>query len=435
MNPDSYFRQFVNLEKTGQFRYARTLRRMKRLCEACDHPERGDFGIIAVAGSKGKGSTATMIASVLRASGRRVGLYLSPHIEKWNERIRVNGRLITDAEAVRLIRRWDSVFRGIRVRGEGCTYFECVTALALIYFKQKRVDTVVLETGLGGRFDATNVACADVAVITAIGYEHTAVLGNTLSAIAREKCGIIKAGKQVVASPGQPQVQKVLKRSSDAVHATVHDPRRFMRADACHSLAAGQRFVIRDVRGPCLDVRLGLLGEHQAENALLAVEAARVYGNLRWPPLRPAAIIRGLAHCRLPGRIERVRWKCPVILDGAHSMESARALVAAVLRHLRFKRVWLVIGVFRDKKVRRILNELLKLPVCGVLAAGIDSPRALTPSEFRRRSGRLAPRIKAVRNVAEALGHIRSNVRAGDLVLVTGSMYLAGEARVYFHEN
>ncbi|MEO6954104.1 MAG: folylpolyglutamate synthase/dihydrofolate synthase family protein [Polyangia bacterium] len=350
-------------------------------------PQRA-FDAIHVAGSNGKGSTSAMIESVLRADGRRTGLYTSPHLARFTERIRVGGAEL-DRDAVA------PLFDEVTAAGPGLTFFELVTAMAFLAFARAGVEVAVIEVGLGGRWDATNVLPRTlVSVITGIALEHTEVLGTTLDAIAREKAGILRAGVPAVIGA----VPEEARRAIAEVAARVGTKPRWLDKDFARIDSA-------------------LLGEHQRGNAAVARAAV-----LCMPvPPRGDAIARGLASVRWPGRMEVVADD--VLVDGAHNPDGASALAAALPMLAAGRAIHLVIGVVEDKDVRALFEPLLPL-VARVFVTTAPSPRARTASSLASLISH--PRVTICEDPLAAVAQARVD---GALCVVAGSLFLVGAVR------
>ena len=381
------------------------LRRMTTVLAALGHPEER-FPAVHVAGTNGKGSVSTLLASALQASGRRTGLYTSPHLERLTERFRVDGREASDVEIARLSKRLRRALVPIPFR---LTQFEFLTALAFLYFAGKKVDVAVVEVGLGGRLDATNALTqVAVSVITNIGLDHTDWLGPTEEAIAGEKAGIIRAHVPVVTG-AEGAALKVIRRRAQIFSAPL-------------TVVAGESAAVP---------RTALAGPHQRRNAAVAAAALAALRRLGWT-IPEGAVRRGFASAHWPGRFERftlpagenrIRW----VLDGAHNVPAARALRGA-LAEAKLGRVELVFGALRDKDFSGIAR-ILEPMAARVTTVPVPSNRAADP----RRLARL-PVWRARATAAKSLnGALRDLERRAPVipVLVTGSLYLVGAARAW----
>jgi len=323
----------TDYEKMSTYRYNLTthdLARMEALLAELDDPHR-QFPTIHITGTKGKGSTALMLASVFRAAGLKVGLYTSPHLVDLRERITVNGSLISPDDFCRTM---NDVARAVESVRQGFpdhppTFFEIVTALGFLHFARQAVELAVVEVGLGGRLDATNVVMPLVSVITTVSIDHTIQLGNTIESIAREKAGIIKPGVPVVSGPQAGEALIVVEERARQLHAPLLLAGRDIDVSGIRAEEApGLVFDLRTPRGWRRGVRLGLLGAHQAVNAAVAVAAAELAAERAAFPLTDEAVAEGLMEARAPARVELISGRPTIVLDAAHNPASARASVS-----------------------------------------------------------------------------------------------------------
>lgn len=377
------------------------------------------FRCLHIAGTNGKGSVASLLAAILQAAGYRVGLYTSPHLVRFNERIRVNGREIDDRRIVSLYRR----VRRAAAGGREPTFFEFTTAMALAEFADRRVDWAVIETGMGGRLDATNVILPEVAVITNISLEHRAYLGKTLARIAYEKAGIIKRRRPVVTGVRQP--------------AALAPIRETARRRAAPLFRRGEHFRIR--RGPdgaftyhgiahrWHGLRTALPGDFQCDNAALALAVCELLAR-KAPRLGIEAIRQGLRDHRWPGRLEVVAQRPLVIFDGAHNLDAAAKLGDWLAANRAGRPLTLVVGILDDKPYRAMLRHLLPHADRVVLTrARIE--RALPPERLAQVAGPSVKDLRIIPDVAEAFRYAVDTAPAEGMVLVAGSLYVVGEAR------
>ncbi len=377
--------------------------RTRALLDLAGAPDR-DLVCVIVAGTKGKGSTAALLGSIVGAAGIRAGLFTSPHLQDWRERIRVDGAAIRPAaferacaEAVALVPR---LRRRARSLGDPSA-FVLLLAAALVHFAHRRCRVAILEVGLGGRYDATNAAEPAVAVVTPIGLDHRAILGPTLAAIASEKAGILRRAGPAILAPQRPAAARAIAR-------------------ACTQVGA----VCRTARPVSRSVRLALAGEHQRVNAGVAADAARELARLGLP-IDERAIAAGLARATWPGRFEVVGRARPVVLDAAHTPESGAALVRALEARYPRRAIHLVFGCTADRDPRTIARPLLD--GARVYATASSGPRALAADEVAHA---LRPHVVgAFATVRDAIAAARRAARPGEPVCVTGSVALVGEAR------
>lgn len=386
---------------------------------------------VHITGSKGKGSTSAMIAGVLREAGYRTALYTSPHLHSFTERIAIDGEPVSPEEFAAGLAAIRGAVEAEResVHGDVST-FGVLTALFfwLVRAQVPRVDWQVVEVGLGGTFDATNVfEATDVAVITPISLEHTAILGPTTTAIAKDKAGIIKRGTTAVVAPQRdPAVLEVIRARCEEVGAELVDVGALYTVEPGEKHAFGQAF---RVRGPdcAYEMRTPMLGRHQLDNAATAVAAAEAI-RARGFALSERAIVEGVARTRVPGRMEVMGQRPLIVADGAHNGESAEALAAALREYFSWKRCFLVIGVTRDKDLRSMgfaLARLAELIVC----VGFRNPRSMDPYQMIQEIGFLGPAAVAEESVAAGLETALAHASEDDLVCVTGSLYVVAEAR------
>jgi dihydrofolate synthase/folylpolyglutamate synthase len=388
------------------------LERIEALLAALGHPEQRST-LAQIGGTNGKGSTAAMLAAMLKAAGRRVGLYTSPHLVSFRERIRVDGVPISE----------DAVADGVDALGTliarvDATMFEAATALALDHFAHERVEVAVLEVGLGGRGDATTVGRPAVTVLTRIDLDHQNWLGPTIESIADAKAAIIRSGT-AIASAQRPEARAILERRAADVGVPLLLEGRDLHVVTRASSIAGQRI---DVRGPDFafdDLALPLLGPHQPSNALAAIAAARVLG------VGEAAIRAGLARARWPGRLQIVGRDPWVVLDGAHNPDGARALADSLRGLFGDAPVTFVLGIYADKDARGIVDALLPLAARFILTRAA-SERAADPAALAAVVGGRVP-ATVTRSVAEALS-VAAAEATTPIICVAGSLAVVGEA-------
>lgn len=407
--------------------------------------------VIHLAGTKGKGSTAAMLASVCRAAGYHTGLFTQPHLVRLHERFTVDGQEIGDSEltAILLEQIRPAVERLAASGVTGIQQFEAQVVLALLWFEARKVDLVILETGLGGRLDATNVVPLPLAVVlTPIGHDHMAVLGDTLTAIAGEKAAIIKPGVPVIAAPQPPEAAAVFEAAAARAAAPLLLGGREWQVAAVQVTRQETRFSLQ-VRlsaqallgavppgGWDLDPDGGLtisglatplLGEHQAINAGAAALAALVVA-AHLPRIDLAAIRTGLAAARWPGRLQVVEGTPPVVLDGAHTAESAQALASAMRQLFPATPVVLVCGVQGDKDLPAVVGPLASLAGAAIATQALHPRAALAPVVAAALRAAGCPVVEEATPVAVALERARALAPPGGLILFTGSLYVVGEA-------
>jgi len=419
----------INLERSPDHPAARLgLGPVRRLLARVGDPQRG-LSALHVAGSKGKGSTALLAEAVLRAAGARVGTFTSPHLERWTERFRLDGADVAPERLAEVLERLRPEVEAVRAErpDDPPSFFDVATVAALLLFREARVDHAVIEVGLGGRLDSTNVVDAAVACITTIELEHTDRLGPTRAAIAGEKAGILKPGRPAVLGALPPDALEVALARAAEIGAPVSRLGVDFDATVSRADAHGMELRLRD--GSFVqELRLPVLGAHQASNAALALACVRRLGIAAGPEL-DAAARRGLATVRLPGRVEILSERPDVVVDAAHTEDSARALACA-LAGLPRRRMHLVLSVSADKNLGSILTALLPL-ADRVTVTRAEPTRSLAPGEVAAAVRAAAPGLPlaAVPNPFLAVRAAREGLSPDDLLCVTGSVYLAGIAR------
>jgi len=402
------------------------LRRVDELLERLGNPHLRARSI-HIAGTKGKGSIAAMIASVLTASGYTTGLYTSPHLHTLRERIRVNGELISEAELISLVGRLKPEVEAVNCRATygRLTIFELLTALGFIYFNSKRADFQVLEVGLGGKYDATNVINPEVCVITSISFDHMDILGHTLTEIATEKGGIIKPGSIVVTSPQSREAAGVIEgicinRGAKLVRVGVD-----VTWQGLGFVSNQQSFWVKGKLGS-YELSIPLLGDYQLENAATAVAVLEVLAEKSFD-ISKNNIINGLAQVSWPGRFQILNHHPLILVDGAHNSYSARRLKQSLEQYFHPDRATLVIGVSFDKNIAGIASELLPF-FDKVIATRSRHPRAMAPASIVAEFRKHRIETQATDNVPVALSLALAQAGDRDLICVTGSLFVVAEA-------
>lgn len=430
---EEYLNSFVNYEQIPGISYAQpgySLRHVEELLNRMGNPQLA-ARTIHIAGTKGKGSVAAMIAQVLSDSRYKTGLYTSPHLHTLRERISVDGSLISEAEFAAAMAevkpfiesmKQDAAFRQL-------TYFEALTALTFAYFKKKRVDFQVLEVGLGGRLDATNVARPLVCIITPISLDHTQILGDSIEEIAREKAGIIKPGCWVVLSPQPEETASVF---SDICHEKKAKVVQVGKDITWHKTGGDLHHQSLAVEGRTSNyqVSIPLLGDFQLENAAAAVAALEILTSEGFV-ISAADIAQGLARLKWPGRFHILQEHPTVLVDGAHNVASMKGLVNNIKEYFAHKRIFLVFGTSCDKDVPGIVNELVSLSPQVIVTRTAHSraaPLSTLAAEFSKRG--IEP--ETGETVSEAISRALSLADKTDIICVTGSLFVVAEALGYF---
>ncbi len=404
------------------------LQRTEWLLAELDHPERR-YPILHIAGTNGKGSTAACLAAILQAAGYQVGAYTTPHLHTFRERIWIDGRPITEEQFAALTGELVPLNRRLAAErpdwGEA-TAFEFSTVLAFLSFARAGMQVAVIEVGLGGRLDATNVVLPEVSIITPISFDHTHVLGETLARIATEKGGIIKPGRPVICGTQPPEALTALERL-----ATERESPFFVAGRDWQVSGTPERFELQGSWGQYRDLRLSLIGQHQVENAALAIAACWKLGQ-RGLPMSEQAVRDGLAAVHWPGRLEVVRDQPTIIIDGAHNVAGAEQLVAAIQGSFRWQRLTLILGIGNGKDVEGIVQTLAPL-ADRLIATASHHPQASLPARIAtaaRAAGiRDSTRVEEAATLENALRRALAEAESGDLICVAGSLYIVAEAR------
>jgi dihydrofolate synthase/folylpolyglutamate synthase len=388
------------------------------ILEGLGNPQQ-TFSAIHIAGTNGKGSIASALATILQQAGYRVGLYTSPHLIRFNERICIDGAPISD-DAV--VASWEAV-KSIHHGDREPTFFEFSTAMAFYAFGQQRMDYAVIETGMGGRMDATNVVSPIVSIITNISLEHTTYLGKTIAAITAEKAGIIKPGIPVVTGVTQKRARTVIQQTASGISAPL-----FMQGRDFRVRRTGEdRFSYQGIDHRWAGMRTNLMGGHQVDNASLTLAACELIMR-EDDRLSQDHIQSGLAQNRWPGRLEVVSRKPYVILDGAHNLMAARRLGRFLQDTLAGRRITMVAGILDDKPYEAILKDLVA-PCSRLIITRPKIDRSLPPETLEAAAKPLISDIRIVADVGDAVRFAIATSKPEDAVCVAGSLYVVGEAK------
>jgi len=403
------------------------------LCDALGNPHLL-IPCVHIAGTNGKGSTAAMLDSILRAAGVRSGLYTSPHLERINERIRIEGVDISDDAFAAAWTRVHAAIEGLLASGKLSahpTYFECITGMAFVAFAESSVEFAVYEVGLGGRLDSTNIVQPEVAIITSIDFDHESFLGHSIGEIAAEKAGIIKAGANVVSSVERPEARAVIAQRCKDVGARLVEIDGAWRIDSIEDSDGFYRTTATETQSrERLTIAPPLAGRFQMRNALAAATAARLLTGHGFPMERQA-IERGIATVRWPGRLERLRQRPDVYLDGTHNPSGAKELVQFWGENFAGRRIILVYGAMRDKAVDEIAGLLFPAADFVVLTEPAQ-PRAISAPLLGEMTAHLAKKSTVIADPSKALESAIEMASADDAVFATGSLYLVGDLRAYW---
>lgn len=421
----NYLYSFTDYEQRGFAIYAPeyySLERVDRLLALLGNPHH-EFRVVHVAGTKGKGSTAAMIESVLRSAGHATGLYTSPHLHTFRERIQANGSLIPEPDVARFV----ELLRRHMGKVPRITTFEAMTALALTWFAEQEIEWAVLEVGLGGRLDATNAVTPVVSVITPISLDHTAILGDTIAQIATEKAGIIKEGVPVVSAPQTAEALGVIQATCDRLGAPLVLVGRDWTWEVSSASLDGQVVNVVDRRNGAIELRLLLLGEHQALNATTSLAVLRLLSDMGVSIGRDA-MREGLQSVHWPGRFEVLSRTPLVVVDSAHNGDSAKKLMAALKEYCRYGRLYMVMGASADHATPEVLHALLS-EARFAIATKTRHPRAASPDWLQARAAELGLSMEVSESVARALNRALELAGPNDLICCAGSVFVAAEAR------
>ena len=391
---------------------------IRSILNALGDPQ-NNFYSIHVAGTNGKGSVAAALSSILQQSGYRVGLYTSPHLVRFNERICINNRQISNDAVVKSYQAVQKAHLGNRTP----TFFELTTAMAFYEFARRRVDWAVIETGMGGRLDATNVIDPVISIITNVSMEHRAYLGNTLARIAREKAGIIKQATPVVTAIKQRQAKSVIQRIAGKKSAPLYMLGKNFKVR--RQPAGG--FSYYGIENTWHDMHTALQGHYQVENAALAIAACELL-NKNHTSISQQSIRDGLTKTSWPGRLEIVSEHPMIILDGAHNLMAARELAKFLGDNLAQRSITLVVGILDDKPYQSMLKSLL--PVCSrVIVTRAKTGRALDPLRLFETAKKTLSDVRIVSDVAQAFTQAVAEADFNDVICIAGSLYVVGEAK------
>lgn len=405
------------------------LGRIQRLLAALENPHRR-FRSVHIVGSKGKGSTVAMLTGMLGHSGFKVGAYTSPHVVDVRERVAVEGKQISESAFTRLMNQVAEAAKKPRVGSP--TYFEIMTALAFLYFAEEGVDMAVVETGLGGRYDATNVIKPEVVGVTSISHDHTAILGDTLEAITEEKAGTIKPGIPVVSSPQPPEVDMVLRRVASendcSFRMTGKENTFSFRFESSRGLGPHTRICLTTETSRFEHVHAPLAGDHQALNCALALGIIDALKN-RGFEVDDRQAVEGLANVSLPGRMELICDDPRIMVDGAHNAASVNALMRAIGQNVPYDSMVIIFGCQKDKDITGMLQHV-RLGADKVIFTTTGSPRSADPVRLAAQFGEMSHKMCQVADdLDDALSIATRAVTRDDLICITGSFYLIGRAK------
>lgn len=421
-----YLLRFADYERLPRSGIVWDIKRIERLMAKVGNPHLY-AKTMHVTGTKGKGSTSAMIASILKSVGYKVGLYTSPHLLSFTERIQVDGKPIAEEEWAKLVEILKPHVEAENALGDlgELTTFEIYTAMAFLHFQRVKADWQVIEVGLGGRIDATNVVKPEVCVITSISYDHMDVLGDTLTKIAGEKAGIIKAGADVVTAPQFPEALEVIERVCGEKGVRLVKVGQDVTWQKGRYNYEGQKFIVKGLRGE-YRVEIPLLGEHQMENAANAIAASELLIE-RGAKVSSKNIVAGLKKVNWPGRLQILRKKPWVIVDGAHNAYSMQRLAEALKEYFKYDRAKLILGFGADKDVAGMAAEAVKVTNDIILVAS-RHPRAVKAEELTETFQKHGVTPRVAESVKEAMKLALGEAKPKDLICAAGSIFVVVEA-------
>lgn len=441
----TYIEQFIDYERSPDFaRQARfyNLNRISQLLDLLGNPH-DKLKVIHVAGSKGKGSTAAIIASVLTHAGYKTGLFTSPHLITPRERCRIDNELISETEVAYYINKLRPAIDTASASEFGrVSFFEIYTALAFTYFADKATDFVVLEVGLGGRLDATNVVLPVTTVITQIGLEHTNILGETYAEIAGEKAEIIKHGCPVALAPQHAEAQSVIEKVAVERNAPIVQVKNFIERDPetavsqlvlnSEGIPIAQQFDVETESESYSQLKLSLLGHHQYVNATTAIAAIECLKQKGYE-VSKESVCKGLENVEWHGRIQHIMSDPLFVLDGAHSPVSMHALCRAIREYFCYTKAIFIVSIMKDKDLIEIGEIVSKIADSVIVTQVSDNPRVMPAEKIEHAWSGICNQITNCPNTEEAITTGLSSASPTDLICVTGSLYLVGETLKYFN--
>ena len=432
----AYIEAFIDYERSPDFsRQARlyNLNRISLLLKLLGNPH-DRLQVIHIAGSKGKGSTAALVASVLTHAGYKTGLFTSPHLITPRERCRIDGELISKADVASYIEKLKPAIETVSASEFGrVSFFEIYTALAFSYFADEATDFAVIEVGLGGRLDATNVVTPVTTVITPIGLEHTAILGETYTEIAGEKAEIIKQECPVALAPQHPEAQAVFEKMTDERKAPIVEAKENSCTSApclvqnADGTPVAQQFDLETDSERYPQLTIPLLGHHQFINAMTAIAAIECLKQKGYV-IPKASVYAGFKNVQWHGRIQQIMSSPIVVLDGAHSPVSMEALCCTIRQSFRYAQVTFIVSLMKDKNLTAIGNIVSKIADSVIATQVSNNPRVMPAEEIRDAWSGICKKIRAYPNPEKAIANALASALPTDLICVTGSLYLVGQA-------
>lgn len=418
-----------------KFKKIPTLDRMRDFCNRLDNPQQR-LKMIHVTGTNGKGSTTAYIRQILIDNGFKVGSFTSPFIVKFNDRICINGEMISDDDLVRMVNKIQPVVAQMdqdwESRGGGPTEFEIDTAIMFMYFAEQQVDYAVIEVGLGGTYDSTNVIQPLVSVITGIGKDHLKYLGPTLKDVAQNKAGIIKCHTPVVVA-GLPQdLLEIITKKALQMNAPVYELTNEIKATPLQNNGWGENFDYDFEDVHIKNLHLNMMGDYQVSNASLAITAIELLARKEHWNLRSCDIKQALIQTKWPGRFERVNELPLIILDGAHNIQAIREITKLLKERFKDRKIYIIISILADKQPKEMLTELLNIPNVNITMTEFNSPRPIFDLQKIKNE---FPKINVTKQWQQALVDTIQVMDEDDVLLFTGSLYFISEVRHYFIDD
>ncbi|EOH85938.1 bifunctional folylpolyglutamate synthase/dihydrofolate synthase [Enterococcus villorum] len=404
------------------------LDRVEALLEVVGHPER-QVKTIHIAGTNGKGSTVTYLRCLLEEAGLTVGTFTSPYIESFNERISINGQKIPDKELIKLVQKYQPLVEQLDQfeAVAGITEFETLTAMAFDYFLCQKVDVAIIEVGLGGLLDSTNVAVPMLTGITTIGLDHTDILGDTIEEIAAQKAGIIKRGVPVVTGNIETPALEVIKKQAKLKNAPIYSLKEnYMITYQRPADKWGEVFTFHNETGKMTHLSTAMIGQHQVENAGMAIELYQIYCKIEELPFREKDIKKALKKAQWPGRMEKISEEPLVILDGAHNTHAVKRLVQNLKKEFQGYQINLLFSALKTKDVESMLSQLKEVPNVHIYLTTFESPKAIDLSSF---TDLVDENLSIVSLWQFGLAEILEKMTDEDVLVVTGSLYFISEVR------
>ncbi len=417
------------IHEVGNFGSNYGLERTYRILELLGNPHK-KLKLIHVAGTNGKGSTTAMITELLKGKGFKVGMYTSPFLEEFEERIQINGENIPKEALAKLITKIKVVVDKVIEEGYNHpTEFEIITCLMLLYFKEEGVDYGVVEVGLGGRLDSTNVITPIISIIASISFDHTNLLGNTLGEIAGEKAGIIKKNIPVVIYPQEKEAYEVIKKKAKEMEAPLYEVNL---NDGKYLGVLNEDRIYQEVEVNLNEekfkVKLPLLGEHQIGNMLVALKAFQVICKKENYEINLEEIKNSLSKVKWIGRLEVMKKEPMIVIDGAHNIQGIKALRKNVEKYFKYKNIYLLLGILADKQVKEMIEEITPIAK-KVYALTPHSNRAELCEDLKNEIIKINPNCKAYEDYKKALKEALKEANKDDLILISGSLYMIGDMR------